>query len=68
MTRHIIQTDGFMGLFRGLTPTMAREVPGYFFFFGGYEFSRRLATGMDNRDKLGLCAISCLALTPVVVF
>lgn len=28
--------------FRGLGPTFAREMPGYFFFFGGYEMSREM--------------------------
>ena len=40
----IIRDDGFLGLFRGLTSTLAREVPGYFFFFGGYELSRYVLT------------------------
>ena len=40
----IIRADGFLGLFRGMVPTLAREVPGYFFFFGGYEMSRYLLT------------------------
>ena len=44
VTMQIIREDGFLGLFRGMTPTLAREVPGYFFFFGGYEFSRYLLT------------------------
>lgn len=37
LTQTIMQTEGFRGLFRGLVPTLAREMPGYFFFFGGYE-------------------------------
>lgn len=37
LTQQIVQTEGFRGLFRGLVPTLAREMPGYFFFFGGYE-------------------------------
>lgn len=37
LTGHIIRTEGVTGLFRGLIPTLAREMPGYFFFFGGYE-------------------------------
>lgn len=44
VTMQIIHEDGFLGLFRGMTPTLAREVPGYFFFFGGYELCRHFLT------------------------
>lgn len=33
---------GVASFFVGLTPTLAREVPGYFCFFGVYEASRHL--------------------------
>ncbi|VDP33467.1 unnamed protein product [Soboliphyme baturini] len=42
ITREILCKEGFRGLFHGLLPTVAREVPGYFFFFGSYELSRYL--------------------------
>lgn len=32
--------EGPRGFFQGLTTTIAREVPGYFCFFGAYELSR----------------------------
>lgn len=44
LTKQILQTEGVKGLFRGLTPTFAREMPGYFFFFGGYEMTRDFFT------------------------
>lgn len=53
MTMEILRTDGVGGLFRGLTSTMAREMPGYFFFFGGYEGSKVLITKGDP-EKAGL--------------
>lgn len=37
LTSLIVKEDGCVGLFRGLGPTLVREMPGYFFFFGGYE-------------------------------
>ena len=41
-------------MFRGLTSTMAREMPGYFFFFGGYEVSKSLfASEGQSTDNLG---------------
>lgn len=42
MIRSIFREEGIRGFFRGLTPTIAREMPGYFSFFGGYEGSRTL--------------------------
>ena len=50
--KQIVREDGVTGLFRGLTSTWAREVPGYFFFFGGYHFSRKMLTpqGQDPND------------------
>ncbi|XP_075211537.1 mitochondrial ornithine transporter 1 isoform X2 [Lycorma delicatula] len=44
LTHRILQTEGVQGLFRGLVPTFAREMPGYFLFFGGYEGTRYLLT------------------------
>jgi len=54
LTRDILHEEGVVGLFRGLVPTFAREVPGYFFFFGGYEISRALLTPPGkSKDDLG---------------
>lgn len=54
VTMQIIHEHGFLGLFRGLTPTLVREVPGYFFFFGGYELSRYLLTPQGKTvDEIG---------------
>ena len=44
MAREIARQEGVVGFFRGLTSTWAREVPGYFFFFAGYDLSRKLLT------------------------
>lgn len=35
-----MRNEGPQGFFQGLTTTIAREVPGYFCFFGAYELSR----------------------------
>lgn len=54
MTREIIRQNGLSGMFRGLTSTIAREMPGYFFFFGGYELTRELlAKPGQSRDDIG---------------
>ncbi|XP_060768158.1 solute carrier family 25 member 15b [Neoarius graeffei] len=35
--KSIMKTEGPSGFFQGLTSTIAREMPGYLFFFGAYE-------------------------------
>ncbi|XP_031369713.1 mitochondrial ornithine transporter 1 isoform X1 [Apis dorsata] len=54
LTRQILKDQGMRGLFTGLSSTIAREMPGYFFFFGGYEVTRELlAKPNENRDDIG---------------
>ncbi|XP_071569207.1 mitochondrial ornithine transporter 1 [Temnothorax nylanderi] len=54
LTRQILREQGVKGLFTGLSSTIAREMPGYFFFFGGYEATRELlAAKGQNRDDIG---------------
>lgn len=54
ITRQILREDGVRGLFRGLVPTFAREMPGYFFFFGGYELCRYVLTPPGKtKDEIG---------------
>lgn len=40
VVKTVMRTNGPAGFFQGLTPTIAREVPGYFCFFGAYEICR----------------------------
>uniref|UniRef100_A0A0K8T1M0 Mitochondrial ornithine transporter 1 n=1 Tax=Lygus hesperus TaxID=30085 RepID=A0A0K8T1M0_LYGHE len=57
LTRKIIQQHGFRGMFRGLGSTIAREMPGYFVFFGGYESTRTLLAPVGgNKEDCGLLA------------
>ncbi|XP_076236578.1 mitochondrial ornithine transporter 1 isoform X2 [Calliopsis andreniformis] len=54
LTRQIVKEQGIRGLFNGLSSTIAREMPGYFFFFGGYEVTRELlAKPHENREDIG---------------
>ncbi|XP_048512183.1 mitochondrial ornithine transporter 1 isoform X2 [Athalia rosae] len=54
LTKRIIRAEGPAGLFRGLLSTIAREMPGYFFFFGGYEATRELlAKPGQNKEDIG---------------
>ncbi|CAM1292336.1 SLC25A15 (predicted) [Pycnogonum litorale] len=55
LCQDILRKDGIKGFFRGLTPTFAREMPGYAFFFGGYELSRSLLTPPGtSKDDIGV--------------
>ncbi|XP_068456792.1 solute carrier family 25 member 15b [Clinocottus analis] len=40
VVKSIMRNEGPQGFFQGLTTTIAREVPGYFCFFGAYELCR----------------------------
>uniref|UniRef100_A0A182SBE0 Mitochondrial ornithine transporter n=1 Tax=Anopheles maculatus TaxID=74869 RepID=A0A182SBE0_9DIPT len=54
LVSQILRTEGIAGMFRGLTSTFAREMPGYFFFFGGYEHTREfLARPGQAKDDIG---------------
>lgn len=46
----IVRRHGSLGLFRGLTMTVAREMPSYFCFFGAYEAVRD-ALKPDGRTR-----------------
>ncbi|XP_047113163.1 mitochondrial ornithine transporter 1-like [Schistocerca piceifrons] len=69
MTKYIIKNEGAMGLFRGLTSTMAREMFGNFFFFGGYEGARQLLTPPGkSKDEIGAVRTMVAGATGGFVF
>lgn len=42
-------------MFKGFVPTVAREMPGYFVFFGGYEATRTfLAPAGQPKEECGM--------------
>lgn len=59
VVRSIWKHEGPQGFFQGLTTTIAREVPGYFCFFGAYELCR--TTFADyfqcGKDDIGVAPI-----------
>lgn len=55
VTRNILHKEGIQGLYKGLTSTMLREMPGYFFFFGAYEFTRNFFIPKNGtKDDVGI--------------
>ncbi|XP_019376783.1 PREDICTED: mitochondrial ornithine transporter 1-like isoform X1 [Gavialis gangeticus] len=59
VVKAIFHSKGLLGFFQGLTSTWLREVPGYFFFFGGYEVSRSFFTQAGKvKEDLGK-VVSC---------
>jgi solute carrier family 25 carnitine/acylcarnitine transporter 20/29 len=54
VAKHVIQAErGLIGLYKGLVPTLLREVPGNAFMFGGYEYIKQLLAGGKDTSKLG---------------
>ena len=59
MCRELYKIGGFRAFFVGLTPTLAREIPGYFCFFGAYELSRYMLTPVGKtKDDIGFWLLS----------
>ena len=56
IVKDILKTDGVLGFYRGITSTVLREVPGYFFFFGGYEGTKYLLSKNDQDKEIGIFA------------
>ncbi|KAJ3589927.1 hypothetical protein NHX12_010767 [Muraenolepis orangiensis] len=59
VVRSVMRTEGPTGFFLGLTTTIAREIPGYFCFFGAYELCRSsFADYMKcKKDDIGVVPI-----------
>ncbi|KAJ8384394.1 hypothetical protein AAFF_G00205270 [Aldrovandia affinis] len=51
VVRAVMRNEGPLGFFQGLTPTIAREVPGYFCFFGAYELCRSAFADYMGKSK-----------------
>ncbi|CAK8540376.1 unnamed protein product [Lathyrus sativus] len=54
VARHVLRSEGgIKGLFKGLIPTMAREIPGNAAMFGVYEATKQLIAGGTDTSGLG---------------
>ncbi|XP_071780837.2 solute carrier family 25 member 15a [Centroberyx gerrardi] len=54
VVKTVLKKDGPLGFYQGLTTTIVREIPGYFFFFGAYELSRSTFAQYMGTDKDGI--------------
>lgn len=51
----IFREQGVRGFYHGMTSTIAREMPGYFLFFGAYELTRSMLTPLGKtKDDIGI--------------
>ena len=68
LARQLLNTEGVPGLYRGLTATFVREIPGYFFFFLAYEGVRELLKpeGGSRADVGALGTVGAGAVAGVV--
>lgn len=53
VARHVLSEAGVRGLFKGLVPTLAREVPGNAAMFGVYEAVKQYIAGGKDTSTLG---------------
>ncbi|XP_039011732.1 mitochondrial carnitine/acylcarnitine carrier-like protein isoform X2 [Hibiscus syriacus] len=54
VARHVLRSEGGVrGLFKGMVPTLAREVPGNAVVFGFYEALKQYMAGGPDTSKLG---------------
>ncbi|MBN3302709.1 solute carrier family 25 member 15a isoform X2 [Amia ocellicauda] len=59
VVRAVLQSEGPLGMYQGLSSTLVREVPGYFFFFGGYELGRSVfaSSAGKSKEELGVLPV-----------
>ncbi|XP_061733856.1 solute carrier family 25 member 15a [Nerophis ophidion] len=54
VVKTVLERNGPLGFYQGLTTTMVRDCQGYFCFFGGYEVSRSMFAHYMGTDKEGI--------------
>ena len=47
---HIVRTEGFRGLYRGILPEYCKVVPGVGIVFMTYEMLKAILTGLESDD------------------
>ncbi|XP_004148480.1 mitochondrial carnitine/acylcarnitine carrier-like protein [Cucumis sativus] len=53
VAKHVLKSHGINGLFKGMVPTLAREVPGNAVVFGVYELLKQQFAGGRKTSNLG---------------
>ena len=51
LAARMVREEGVVGLYRGMRATWAREIPGYFCFFLGYEGTKALISWGKAKEK-----------------
>jgi len=54
VAKHVVRDAGARGLFKGLVPTMGREIPGNALMFGVYEAAKQYLAGGPDTSNLGI--------------
>ncbi|KAF3693227.1 Mitochondrial ornithine transporter 1 Solute carrier family 25 member 15 [Channa argus] len=54
VVKTVLKANGPLGFYQGLTSTIAREIPGYFCFFGAYELCRSTFAKYMGTQKDGI--------------
>jgi len=54
VAKHVVRDAGTRGLFKGLVPTMGREVPGNALMFGVYEAAKQYLAGGPDTSNLSI--------------
>jgi solute carrier family 25 carnitine/acylcarnitine transporter 20/29 len=57
VAKHVLRYDGARGLFKGLIPTLSRDVPGNAIAFGVYEALKQFMAGGPDTSQLGMGAL-----------
>lgn len=57
VVKHVLRYEGARGLFKGLMPTLSRDVPGNAIVFGVYEALKQLMAGGRETSQLGMGAL-----------
>jgi len=57
VAKHVLRCEGARGLFKGLIPTLSRDVPGNAIAFGVYEALKQFMAGGHDTSQLGMGAL-----------
>jgi len=56
--KQIIKADGYLGLWKGMWPTLCRDGPGVGTYYAAFEFFRRALTSEGQPSSFGTLMLS----------